>query len=144
MTGELLTRSTVATFLPLWSGVTSREQQARLVAALDLALGVLARYPVPSVPTDAPEFEADRYWKGPTWINMNWAVIEGLLRASGRRNWPRRCASRTSTSWTHGGLAEYFSALTGEGFGAEEFSWTAALVLDLLLPARKVPPAPPA
>jgi hypothetical protein len=27
---------------------------------------------------------------------------------------------------------EYFNARTGQGYGAPDFSWTAALVLDLL------------
>jgi hypothetical protein len=30
------------------------------------------------------------------------------------------------------GLREYYHALTGEGIGGGDFSWSAALVLDLL------------
>jgi glycogen debranching enzyme len=141
VTGELVTRSTVATFLPLWSGVTSPDQQARLAARLAAPSGFWPAHPVPSVPTDASEFEPDRYWKGPTWINMNWAVIEGLLRV-GRADLAEALRQSNLDLLEHGGLAEYFSAITGEGFGAEEFSWTAALALDLLLPARKVPSGP--
>ena len=34
------------------------------------------------------------------------------------------------------GCHEYFSPLTGRGYGAPDFSWTAALVLELLAHAR--------
>ena len=29
-------------------------------------------------------------------------------------------------------MREYFDPLTGEGLGADEFSWTAAVLLDIL------------
>jgi hypothetical protein len=33
----------------------------------------------------------------------------------------------------HGGFWEHYNARTGEGQGTEHLSWTAAIVLDLLL-----------
>jgi hypothetical protein len=33
----------------------------------------------------------------------------------------------------HAGFSEYFSARTGDGHGARDFSWTAALTIDLAL-----------
>jgi neutral trehalase len=134
VTGELVTRATVATFLPLWAGATSPTQEAQLTARLAEPSGFWPRHPVPSVPTDAPEFEPDRYWKGPTWININWAVIEGLRRI-GRTDLADALRQSSLELLEQAGPAEYFSAITGEGFGAEEFSWTAALALDLLAPA---------
>ncbi len=129
VTGELIKVPTVATFLPLWAGIPTA-RAARLVALLHEP-GFWPRFPVPSVPTDAPEFEADRYWMGPTWINMNWAVIQGL-GACGETDAADELTRRTLDLIEHAGFAEYFSALDGDGFGADEFSWTAALTLDLL------------
>ena len=34
------------------------------------------------------------------------------------------------------GFSEYFSPFTGEGYGADEFSWTAALTVELLATGR--------
>jgi glycogen debranching enzyme len=87
------------------------------------------------VPTDAPEFDADRYWKGPTWVNVNWAIIQGLRRCD-EPELAEDLRRRTLELIYRSGFAEYFSPLTGRGFGAEEFSWTAALALDLLDPSR--------
>jgi glycogen debranching enzyme len=87
--------------------------------------------PVPSVPLDAPEFDPTRYWKGPTWVNTSWAVLQGL-RAHGRADLADDLRARTIDLVARAGPCEYFSPIDGEGLGAEDFSWTAALTLDLL------------
>jgi glycogen debranching enzyme len=141
VTGALLTAPTVATFLPLWAGTPEPERAARLVAKLREPSGWWPRFPVPTVPTDATEFEPERYWKGPTWVNANWMVVEGLRRhgsvAGAEAAEALRCATLELVGGS--GFHEYFSALTGEGFGADDFSWTAALVLDLLDPDAAAP-----
>jgi hypothetical protein len=128
---ELLTIPTIATFLPLWAGVVPPARQARLLALLEDGSGFWPRFPVPSVPTDDRHFDDDRYWKGPTWVNTNWAVIQGL-REVGADDVAAELRERTLDLVEQSGFAEYFSALTGAGYGADEFSWTAALVLDLM------------
>jgi glycogen debranching enzyme len=62
---------------------------------------------------------------------MNWLVWRGLRRHG---HLALAAALRTAVidmvqRW---GCYEYFHAFTGEGIGAVEFSWTAALALDLL------------
>jgi mannosylglycerate hydrolase MGH1-like protein len=133
VTGELIKIPTVETFLALWTGIPSRRRAGRLVALLQQP-GFWPRFPVPSVPTDAPQFDAERYWKGPTWVNMNWSVIQGLGVYAETRL-VDHLRDRTLELIDRSGFAEYFSPLTGRGFGAHEFSWTAALVLDLLEPS---------
>jgi hypothetical protein len=40
---------------------------------------------------------------------------------------------RTTLSLVEGaGMREYFDPLTGEGLGSDDFSWTAAVVTDML------------
>jgi glycogen debranching enzyme len=136
VTGALVTLPTVATFLPLMSGVLPGERVARLVDLVHDPDRFWTKYPVPSVPTDSRQFDDDRYWKGPTWINTKWAVIEGL-RTSGEPDLANELRRRTLELVGIEGCSEYFSALNGVGFGADEFSWTAALVLDLLARGRE-------
>jgi hypothetical protein len=131
VTGELIKLQTVATFLPLWAGVPSPARATRLAGHLREHAGFWPRFPVPSVPTDAPQFDAHRYWKGPTWVNVNWAIIEGL-RAYGETDVADEVRRRTLDLVEDSEFAEYFSPLTGEGLGVDGFSWTAALTLDLL------------
>ena len=130
VTGAPLTQPTVATFLPLWGGTASAERAASLIERLRAPDEYGPAFPVPSVPVDAPEFQESRYWKGPTWVNMNWAIIQGLEQYD-EHALADDLRRRTLELVDRSGLSEYFSPLTGEGYGADEFSWTAALTIDL-------------
>lgn len=70
----------------------------------------------PTVPPDSPHFDAVRYWRGPIWVNTNWLLGD---------------RERTLALVERSGCWEYFHPLTGQGLGAQDFSWTAALVLDM-------------
>jgi neutral trehalase len=137
-TGELIRIPTVATFLPLWAGDGAAPHAESLVTRLTSPPSWPA-FPVPSVPTDAAQFEAERYWKGPTWVNVNWIIIQGLRRAA-KPALAGELVDRTLDLVRARGFFEYFSSLEGTGFGAAEFSWTAALVLELLdsAPAERI------
>jgi hypothetical protein len=130
VTRELIKMPTIATFLPLWAGTPSRARAERLIELLREPDGFWPRFPVPSVPVDAPDFREAGYWKGPTWVNMSWAVAEGL-RDYGYVDLAEELRLRILELVDHAGFSEYFSPLTGEGYGADDFSWTAALVIDL-------------
>jgi neutral trehalase len=132
--GHLLGVPTVATFLPLWTGVPAAARQARLLDMLRAPSSFWPEHPVPSVSTDAEVFDEDRYWAGPTWINTNWAIVEGL-RACGAADQAEELRRRSVALMERAGFYEYFSPLSGNGFGAPDFSWTAALALDLLATA---------
>jgi hypothetical protein len=141
VTGERIPMSTVATFLPLWAGVRTDRAQ-RLLGSLRDARAYWPQFPVPSVAVDAPEFDPNRYWKGPTWANMNWMVVQGLIEC-GEPTVADELRRDTLDLVEHTGFFEYFSPVTGRGFGAEEFSWTAALTVDLLAGAASVDETPP-
>jgi hypothetical protein len=141
VTGEPIPMSTVATFLPLWGGVPT-DRARRLLGLLRDARAYWPQFPVPSVAVDAPEFDPNRYWKGPTWVNMNWMVVQGLLECA-EPSVADELRRDTLDLIDHTGFFEYFSPVTGRGFGAEEFSWTAALAVDLLAGAAPGDETPP-
>jgi hypothetical protein len=131
VTRRPLLHPTIATFLPLLTGT---EHAAELVELLRDPDRYWPAHPVPSVPVDALEFQELRYWKGPTWVNTNWAIVEGL-RHQGYPDLADELRRRTLALVDEHGFAEYFSPLTGDGHGAPEFSWTAALTVDLAVQA---------
>lgn len=76
--GELLKLKTCVGFLPLWAGISSREQAGRLMAHLLDPREFACEFPVPTVALDEPCF-SDDMWRGPTWININYLIFRGLL-----------------------------------------------------------------
>src|SRR3990170_1556340 len=69
--------------------------------------------------------------RGPVWVNINWLVVRGLEEL-GLAAEAAVLAEETLDLVRRAGCFEYFHANTGEGLGGADFSWTAALVLDLL------------
>jgi hypothetical protein len=122
-----LSDRTIATFLPL---LVADAHVDELVARLQDPAVYWSAYPVPSVPLEARHFQDHRYWSGPTWVNTNWAIVQAL-RERGRPDVAADLRDRTLALVAGSGFAEYFSPTTGAGHGAPEFSWTAALAIDL-------------
>jgi len=131
VTHRPLLHPSIATFLPLLTGTA---HAAELVELLRDPERYWPAHPVPSVPVDAVEFQELRYWKGPTWVNTNWAIVEGL-RYQGHPDLADELRRRTLALVDEHGFAEYFSPVSGDGHGAPEFSWTAALTVDLAVQA---------
>jgi len=94
-------------------------------------LGERMTLPVPSYDRTAADFDPLRYWRGPIWINMNWLLWLGLIRQDRSRLAAALRGSMLDLV-ARAGFAEYFDPRTGAGIGSPAFSWTAALVLDLL------------
>lgn len=121
-------------FTPLFAGIpdTQRAQRmyhylnSRSFCALDEAC-----YAVPSYDKQAPEFQPDCYWRGPVWINVDWLLYHGL-RHYGMVEYAQRIRRSIFDLVEQEGFYEYYNPLTGQGLGTYQFSWTAALLLDLL------------
>ena len=134
VTDSLIGAHVAAGFTPLFAGVPDRERAIKIRERLnsrsfcrldDVCLAV------PSYDKEKPGFSPNRYWRGPIWININWILYHGLRHyalddyAANVRNSILKLPSDC-------GLFEYYDPDTCRGHGAEDFSWTSALVLDLL------------
>lgn len=85
-----------------------------------------------------PHFDRTRYWRGPIWININWLIWKGCKRY-GFDDLARRVKRDTVNLVLRYGIYEYFDPLKSaadepdaHGYGGADFSWTAALILDML------------
>jgi glycogen debranching enzyme len=131
VTHKLLKEASVATLLPLYAGTISEERAKSLVTLLENEHIFGTAYPVPSTPKNSAWFDPVCYWQGPSWVNINWLIIDGLKRYGYHDHAAALRESTLEMAREHG-CREYFNPLTGEGLGAKDFSWTAALVIDLL------------
>ncbi|WBB50628.1 hypothetical protein O3597_09255 [Verrucosispora sp. WMMA2044] len=133
-TGRLTPARTVLGLTPLiLPDLPARQVEAVLAEARSARFGLAARMarPLPSHDRTAGDFEPLRYWRGPSWTNITWLVRRGLLRHG-----HDRLAAGLRTSMidlvSAAGCHEYFHPDTGAGLGSPAFSWTAALLLDVL------------
>jgi len=131
VTHRLLKEPSIAALMPLYAGTITQEHAALLVKTLENEHVFGPAYPVPSTPLNSPWYDATRYWQGPTWINMNWLIIDGLRRYGFKDHADALTESTLELMQKHG-FYEYFNPETGEPLGAHNFSWTAALAIDLI------------
>lgn len=131
VTHKLLKQSSIATLLPLYAGTVSKQRAAELVALIENEHLYGTAYPLPTAPVSSPRFDEDRYWQGPSWINMNWLIIDGLEHY-GYSDHAAALRETTLEMVENGGFYEYFNTKSGAPLGTPDFSWTAALALDLL------------
>lgn len=127
--GILLRSSSAAGLVPLILPDLPREIVNALIGtALDRF--EIKRGLLPSFAPGTPEFDPARYWRGPSWINLTWLVWQGLRHR--RADLAELLADGMIRAVTTSGFREYFDPFTLEGHGCRDFSWSAALVLDLL------------
>lgn len=130
VTHNLIKVPSIGTLLPLYSGAISQEKADQLIKLLENAKLFGAAFPVPSVPIDTPEFHRKLYWQGPSWVNTNWLIIDGLERY-GYKDHAAALREATIDMVCSSGFHEYFDPIDGSPAGGKDFSWTAALFTDL-------------
>lgn len=86
---------------------------------------------VPSFDVTAAGFDAQRYWRGPSWLNTTWMIGRGL-QGHARHELAAQVLADVVTLAERSGFQEYFNPHTGSGHGTDHFSWSAALTLDVL------------
>lgn len=130
ITHRLLKVPSIGALLPLYSGSITQERAKVLVRLLEDEHQFGTNYPVPSTPVNSEWFKPYAYWQGPTWINTNWLIIDGLKRYG----FDEHAAALTESTLelvARSGCNEYFNPQDGTPEGADNFSWTAALAIDL-------------
>ena len=89
------------------------------------------KYFFSSIKSNHESFEEKRYWRGPVWINCNWFLYMGLKNKN--KLFSEKIKKKTIQIIEKKGFYEYFSCKNGKPMGAKNFSWSAALYLDLKL-----------
>lgn len=131
VTREWIKSPYIGELAPLYSGSISTSRAKRLVKTLTNELNYWTKYPIPSVPISSPQYNHLRYWQGPTWVNTNWLIIDGL-RQYGFFTEAKKIKLSSLELFEKHGSREYFSAIDGTPSGAFNFSWTSALIIDLI------------
>lgn len=131
VTHKLIKVPSIATLIALYSGTLSDERAKSLIRLIEDQHLFGATYPVPTVPMSSEWFQPERYWQGPSWVNTNWLIIKGLEQY-GFVDHAEALRETTIEMVKRSGFYEYFNPNNGNPAGIPNFSWTAALTIDLL------------
>lgn len=120
-----------------WSGAISNASFLCWYGGLDVPAEMRAqlhrsmasvKYGIPSLAPDDARFDAQRYWRGPTWGMMNLLIGRGLSEAGLPEG--EQLRQVTHDLIKNHGFAEYFNPINGAPAGGKSFTWTAAVWLD--------------
>lgn len=128
-TGDLVDSASVGGLLAVFAPIP--QGRAQMIAARIRDLAGRCRHIVPSHDPADPRFDAKRYWRGPTWLVVNYMIADGLARA-GEADVSAAIARSSLDLIAESGFAEYYDPMTGEACGGGRFTWTAAMVIEFL------------
>jgi neutral trehalase len=129
-TGALVDSASVGGLLPVLVLPASHPHLPHLCERLNTSLK-LAPFGVASHWPEDPRFDGKRYWRGPSWLIVNYLLIKGL-RDSGEHELAQDIVMASLRCIEHAGCSEYYHPITGEALGGGTFTWTAAMVMEFL------------
>ncbi len=136
ITHKLVKEPSLATLMPLYAGSITAQRAEELVKLANSPNQFSTKYPIPSVPISSDWYKELGYWQGPTWINTNWLIADGLQRYGYHAEAEKIMNQSIGLVGKHGPY-EYFSAKNGTPAGAQNFSWTAALTIEMIHAQRR-------
>lgn len=126
-----------SSFAPVYADIPNEAQAERLVQTMLDKFGGSDRYLCASFNPTSDRFDPRRYWRGPVWININWMLYQGFNKY-GYKDVAQRIKKDSIELVEIDGFHENFDSrkeirksMAG-GCGGSGFSWSAALVLDML------------
>lgn len=125
----LIRKRTPVAFFPLLLPRLRPAQKQKLLSLMaDEFLTV--PWPLPTASPRESAFDPNAYWRGTTWVNVNYFVILGLWVQT-EHQIAQELVQKTVGMVERSGFREYYNPLTGRGLGVRGFSWS-TLVVDLL------------
>lgn len=128
--------ATWAHFAPLFAGIYSEVEAEALVRDHLLNEETFkSPYGIRTVSKQEPSYHATApsfSWRGPIWFASHWFVFKGLERYGFKKE-SKMILDASRALLEKEGFREYYSPETGEGQGAENFTW-GTLVTDMIKP----------
>ena len=134
-TNQQIPLITAQSFLPLFANIPDKNRAKILIQTLMNHFGTEDLYMCATFDPKHKLFNPKKYWRGPIWINLNWMIFKGLLNYGFNKE-AERIKNDTIELIEHFGFHEYFDPRKNKentkGYGGNNFSWTAAMLIDFL------------
>ncbi len=121
---------TITSLIPLLLNIPKDIEQ-NLISHLTNPKEFWPKYPVPTVSMDEKTFnpkDTPLLWRGPTWINTNFFLWNGLKRHNEKKI-AKELTEKTVNLIKKSGFREFYNPITGDGGGAENFGWSTLVLL---------------
>lgn len=126
---KLIDSWSVGGLIPAVAGIP--KVRAVAIAERIEELATRCEFLVPSHDPADKRFDSKRYWRGPSWLIVNYLIADGLYQA-GLNDTADKIKKQSLELIYHSGFAEYYDPITGEPCGGKTFTWTAAMVIEFL------------
>lgn len=124
---------------PLLTGRLDAMQRKAVLHHLFNPAEFWLKHPIPTVAKSDPLYAPDQMWRGPTWVNINYLFIEGLMK-SGFPDEARGLRDKTlDLLLSQNDIYEYYNPETGFAppRAASVFGWSSAVFIDLAIKASR-------
>lgn len=124
---------------PLLSGHLDMAMRQRVLDHLFNPNEFWLEHPIPTVAKNDPLYDPNQMWRGPTWVNINYLFVEGLVR-NGYPEQARALRDKTlELLMHHRDIYEYYNPETGNAppRAASVFGWSSAVFIDLAIKASR-------
>jgi len=132
-TGQQLKVLTPTIFFPLSiDGMSEKIVKDVLQAHFYNKEEFVCPYPIPSVAMSDLAFDPNEskfLWRGPTWVLNNWFLYK-FFKKKGYHEEAHNLRDSVKRLIEKSGFREYYNPITGEGYGANNFTWS-GLILDM-------------
>ena len=129
-------RDTIFSYMPLFAGIPDKNIGKVVLDSLRthcFCIVDMDCVAIPSYDMCQVDFDGELYWRGPVWVNINWYLAQGV-RQYGEAELSEWIENSLIALADRYGFYEYYDPDTGKGLGEKDFSWTAALIIDLIAP----------
>lgn len=133
-------RDTIFSYMPLFAGIPDKDMGKAVLDTLRAHCFCIADMDcvaIPSYDMCQVDFDGEFYWRGPVWININWYLAQGT-RQYGETQLAEWIENSLIALTDRNGFYEYYDPDSGRGLGEKDFSWTAALIIDLVAKRLRV------
>jgi glycogen debranching enzyme len=127
-------RDTIFSYMPLFAGIPDKDIGGVVLDSIRAHCFCIADMDcvaIPSYDMCQVDFDGEFYWRGPVWVNINWYLAQGV-RQYGETELSEWIENSLIVLADRYGFYEYYDPESGKGLGEKDFSWTAALIIDLI------------
>lgn len=136
-TGEHIKVMGAECWLPLWAGIATPEQAAKVKEKMMDPEKFNSTLPLGTLDISHPRLRPVRgYWRGPVWVDQVYFGITGLRNYGYNKEADylvEKFVNNAQGLTTDGPIHENYNPLTGEALNAPNFGWSSAVIIKMIL-----------